>query len=284
MKTTLQKTSYAALAAVLFTLVGTHQASAQTIVADWNAGPSKISPSTSYPIIDSVGGHNFQNSFGGGVPSTGTSSIGGPSSHPAFFSDGGYYGVEGGTTTLPTNNYTLSLYAQVATANLASNAILFSTNGGQPDDVQIGLYDGSFVAYYDTVGNNFVSSGGALNIGNSDSTRDSILIGSFVATNLGTHLSVTDINGVYTFTDNGVNDVSVDIKTLRPSDYLTSFNAPHIGVAPGGGGPNYTGYMSDITITAGVDSLPVPEPSTYVLMGLGLFGLVAFRRFRRSNA
>jgi hypothetical protein len=28
----------------------------------------------------------------------------------------------------------------------------------------------------------------------------------------------------------------------------------------------------------------VPEPSTYLLMGLGLFGLVVLRRFRRSNA
>jgi hypothetical protein len=258
--------------AILVTLVGACQVHAQTIVADYTLnqgtgfGPSMSSPKTpSGTPNDSVGNYYFETGYGNGVASFGTSSIGGPSNNPSFFSGGGgYYNTNNGYL-LPTNDFSISLYTEVpTTADLALTGTMISTNSHNAGGIQIGIKGGNFVAILDDGTGNLVGT----------------TLGSFAATSADAHLTLTDVNGTYVFTDNGVVGSSV---TPFVTNTFSGFSQMHVGVGPGAS-QNFTGYLSDYTISSGVDSLPVPEPSTYALLGLGFLGLAAMRRFRRSNA
>jgi hypothetical protein len=281
--------SLASLTVILATLGMTSIANAQTIVADWTLdgtdfnSPSAaamnglppgnaayqtraslgISDDNNLVAVDTVGGHNMTGYFNDGNLGTfGSASIGGPSTKPTYFSASGlgWYGAEvSGSTTLPTNDFTLSLYEQ--TTSTTQTGVLFTSDNGSTGSFQIGITGGNFVAY----------------LNNGTGNLSGTLLGEFAVNSGDNHLSLTDIGGVFTFTDNGVNALSVTNATS------VNFNNAYIGIPPGGA-PSFTGYMSDVTITANVDSLPVPEPSTYLMIGLGFLGLVAVRRFRRLNA
>jgi hypothetical protein len=259
------KNFLATFAAVLTTLFATH-VHAQTLVDDWtlNEGSGFTDASGSVQAVDSVGANTTRsvydpNSVTGSL-TFGTSSIGGPSDHPVYFPGGlGWYNPAD-RTTFPTDNFTVSLYLE--TTNLSQTSVIFSSNSGNPGSFEIGLKNGDFVAILND------------GTGNLKGTT----IGSFAATAADTELSVTDINGHFTFTDNGVNSA--------PVAATDTTDAPLSGImigVPSGGADTYIGYMSDVTVTANVTSL-VPEPSTYLMVGLGFLGLIALRRFRRANS
>jgi hypothetical protein len=247
----------------------TGSASASTIVADWTlsndaTGYSGGSTSSGVPL-DSVGGHNFVNPFGSANPAPG-GSVGGPSSTSSDWSGGGgFYSTLAGTTTLPNDNFSVEVHAAITGY---AQGILFSSDGNDDGDLQIGENaSDDWVAYFSYNGQNF-SSGG----------YSGVLIGSApILLDTDYDLKVDDIGGVFTFFVNGVETGP----GVTPSGTFGGFDAMHIAVAPGGGGPNYSGLASDLTITSGVTA--VPEPASSALFGMGAVGLLAFMRRRIAS-
>ncbi|HEX4000042.1 MAG TPA: PEP-CTERM sorting domain-containing protein [Pirellulales bacterium] len=247
------------------------RASASTIVADWTlsndaTGYSGGSTASGMPL-DSVGGHNFETPYSGANPAPG-GPLGGPSSTSSDWSaTGGFYGTQSGATTLPNDNFSVEVHAALTSY---AQGILFSSDGGRGGDLQIGEdASGDWVAYFSYDGNNFTSgtSGG----------YSGVLIGSApVALDTDYDLKVDDIGGVFSFFVNGVEAGT----GVTPTGTFGGFNAIHLAVAPGGGGPNYDGLASDLTITSGVTA--VPEPASLALFGLGAIGLLAVVRRRRG--
>jgi len=257
----------AALVASLAPL--SRHASASTIVADWTlsndaTGYSGGSTSSGVPL-DSVGGHNFVNGYGNRTPAAG-GSVGGPSSTGSSWNGGGgWYGVQSGTTTLPTDNFSVEVHASVGSY---AEGILFSSDGNFNGDLQIGENaSDDWVAYVSYNGQNF-----------SSGSYSGILVGSAPITlNTDDDLKVVDLDGVFTFLVDGV----ATGPGVTPLTTFGGFSAPHIAVAPGGGGPNYVGLASDLTITSGVTA--VPEPSSIALLGTAV-AMAVFCVVRRRKA
>jgi hypothetical protein len=229
--------------------------SAATIVADWTLSNTGYSGSGySGTPVDSVGGHDFQTPYGGGPTAAG--STGGPSSTSSHFATGGFYSTATGTTTLPTNNFSVEMHALVSTADGLQQGDLFSSQGGTTGELQIGEdAAGNWVAYIDSSGSN----------------NTGTLIGSVPVTlDAGQDIVVTDIGNVYALSVNGVSGGS----GVTSSTSFVGFGAIHVAVAPGGGGPNYVGAVSDVTISSGV----TPEPASLGLCALASLGLLARRR------
>ena len=129
-------------------LTGGTFARGDTILADWTfndssgatagyqypAGNSGISRAPYGLPLDSVGGHNFQNytasnDAGTLVPNSFGGNIGGASSTSSLFNgNGGFYGTDVGTNTLPTDNFAVEMHVYVNT--VANETILFSSAGG----------------------------------------------------------------------------------------------------------------------------------------------------------
>ena len=248
------------------------RAGAGTIVADWTlsndaTGYSGGSTTSGVPL-DSVGGHNFQNGFGNNTPGSG-GSVGGPSSTSSQWNGGGgWYATQAGTTTYPTDNFSVEVHASVGSL---SQGILFSSDGNTSGDLQIGEDgSGNWVAFVSSNGQNYPSG-----------SYSGIEVGSCADRSCADYdLKVTDLNGVFSFSVNGVSTGP----GVTPSTF-GGFSAPHIAVAPGGGGPNYSGFASDLTITSGVTA--VPEPASFVLFGLGLSAVgltLALRRRTDANS
>jgi hypothetical protein len=244
---------FALAAAFLAAMVSSRVASAATIVlADWTLN-STNGYASGLPQ-DIVGGHNFQNGFGSSPTFGGP--IGGPSSTSSIFDGGGgFYGTTAGSTTLPTDNFAVDVHARVTTL---AQGDLFSSAGGTTGQLQIGEdSNGNWIAY----------------ITNSNSNNSGTVLGTLPAqTNVNTDLRVTDVNGVFTLFVNGVAANS----GVTPSTQFVGFGAMHIAVAPGGGGPNFNGAISDLTIST------VPEPASLALFGLGAAGLFLAARRRKA--
>ncbi len=232
-------------AIVLAVIASAGVASANPIVyADWSLGAGSYTGGNTGMPADSVGGHNFNNPYGSGGGPTGPA-IGGPSSSSsAFTGTGGFYGIAAGSNTLPTDNFTVSIYAQPSSTTAG---YLLSTNGGNADQIQIGLSSGVWNAYFT----------------NSGSNGSGTVIGSAPATALTDYLlQVTDSNNTMTFAVNGIAVGSLAATTFG------GFGAIHLAVSPGANPtPFYAGNASDLTITS-----VVPEPASATLLGLGGLG------------
>jgi hypothetical protein len=244
-------TMFAALALTV-ALISVRTSSAG-VLADWTLTNNATGYVAGLPH-DSVGGHDFQNSFGG-APTFGGSVGGTSSTSSKFDGTGGFYGTTAGTTTLPTDNFAVDVHAKVATL---AQGDLFSSSGGSTGQLQIGEdSSGNWIAY----------------VTNSGSNNSGTVIGTVpVSLNTNTELRVTDVAGVFTLY---VNHVAAG-PGVTPADSFVGFGAMHIAVAPGGGGPNFNGSLSDLTIST------VPEPGSLVLFGLGAAGLFLAARRRKS--
>jgi len=102
-----------------------------------------------------------------------------------------------------------------------------------------------------------------------------------------------DFNGsawalTYTLSAGGVGarGLAVDFSGVSPVIYATTTEAANnrlISIVDIGGSSTSVDLASSGTLRAfrGLEFTPVPEPSTFALVGLGLAGLIAIHRFRR---
>ena len=143
-----------------------NRAAAGTILADWTLNntngypnPSGNSGITGVPFgyaLDSVGGHNFVSQSGGTnahhlpLSISGPALGGGSATSSQFSGLNGFISTATGTTTLPTNNFAVEVWAQ---PTMATNGLLFASNSVNTGAVVIGLVGGNWEAQIGSGGN-----------------------------------------------------------------------------------------------------------------------------------
>lgn len=221
--------------------------------------------------LDTVGGYDMTNAFGGFTPGGVTSTMYQPySTNATAFgpSSSGAYGAD--STGLPADNFAVEIWARVSDVNQTFNNY-FVLNGNTVGSVSFHAGSGVWAASYFNVAWVGAAAGA----------------GQTATANAWTNLAIIRSNGTSTFYINGVAQAGT---TLAAPSYGVATAGIHLAVTPG----NTSHFVGDLdearifTFDPNVDDPvaalsfnAIPEPSSLALLAFGAISMFLFRRNKR---